>query len=292
MKKIDKDLAVLIEKIKYDKGLDFSEYRQSTLKRRVRYRMELDGAASIGEYIKILNTNENIYRQLISSLLINVTDFFRDGDIWIFMKEKVLPEIVERKLKNKKFREFLDRPFFKAWVCGCADGQEAYSLAICLKDILKEKKIDLEIRIYATDVDAEAVKKARKGEYSAEIISKLPISFYEEYFIPFKKDSIKEAVCCKTEMFRLKRYIRDMLIFGRHNLVSDFYIGNLDLIVCRNVFIYFQRKLQDKVVKGFSRALKNNGMLWLGAAESLSENTNYMFEAPYKQQRIFRKLQI
>lgn len=295
------DLRLLIDKIQRDKGFDFKEYRQSSLIRRIKRRMEFDGAVSIEEYIKLLDTNNCLYHRLINDLFINVTEFFRDEDIWRLLKAEVLPEVIEKKLISDKELEPLTKPGLRIWFCGCASGQEAYSFAICLEEALKDRTADLDIKIFATDANEEVIKIARKGEYKAEAVSKLPDSLLEEYFTPLDNKPHTNPVGmlrgrhlmgqarCKTKVFKIKEQLRDKLIFGTHNLVSDFYIGDIDIIVCRNVFIYFQRELQDRVLTRFYKALVEGGLLWLGTAESLSENTKQLFAPVYGKQRLFKK---
>lgn len=313
------DLQLIIDKIKRDKGLDLSGYKESTLRRRIERRLEFDDAASIEEYVQMIDRDHHLYWRLVSDFFIGVTDFFRDKEVWNIVSENVLPEIVERKTKDER-REtnssIVHHPssigtyssILRIWCAGCSTGEETYSMAIAVKEALRKEDIkDLPVFIYGTDIMEDRLEIAKEGIYAEEKLKDIDENIKFRYFEPLRhcegapqgrlKQSQKE-IASFTSFARndtAKRYTLDadtkrLARFRKYDLVRPETLAGFDMIVCRNVLIYFQRHLQEKVLKNFHRALRENGRLWLGTAESLSEEAQKLFKPICKNEKIFRKM--
>jgi two-component system CheB/CheR fusion protein len=229
-------------------GVDFSEYKPSTIKRRLMRRMVLAKTPDLAEYIKLLQKSRDELGQLYESLLINVTEFFRDPDYFDFIQENVIPEII---------RQHADGTPIRVWVPGCASGEEAYSLAILMRERLEDTGNLLPVQIFSTDVSDQAIATARTGLYSVAEVAKVDPKRLRRFFF-------------KTERgYVVQKPIRDMCIFARQNVVKDSPFSRLDLISCRNLMIYLGAKLQRRLMPLFHYALSPGGFLVLGSSESV-----------------------
>lgn len=227
-------------------NIDFSAYKDNTLKRRVKTRMDHLKLDNLQEYMKLLNKDDLEIKELFQYVLIGVTQFFRDPEAFNRLKD-VLKE------KAEKF----DKKRFRVWVPGCATGEEPYSIAIILQDIQEEMGLDLNFQIFATDVDEKALDHARKGVYSKAQIELLNPLHIEKYFEQ------------TSEGFQVTKKLRSSILFSRHDLTNNPPFLNLDLISCRNILIYFSSELQKKIIPIFHYGLSNDGLLFLGHSESL-----------------------
>lgn len=251
-------------------GHDFSRYKIGTLGRRVRRRMQATRHTSAAEYVAMLETSAEEADQLLRDLLIRVTRFFRDPDSFTSLAERVLAKIVQ---PSKE-----DRPI-RIWVPGCATGQEAYSLAIQVREHLMRGHIDRQVQIFATDIDTEALAIARAGRYDAEELSELSPERHEQFFAR------------EGESWRVVKELRDMCIFSVQNLVRDPPFSSLDLVSCRNVLIYMQPDMQKRLVPLFHYALRPGGYLFLGPSEGLASCPE-LFDIEDKPHRIFRRKEV
>src|SRR4051812_14546905 len=223
--------------------------------RRVQKRMQQVGAGSYSDYIDFLEVHPDEFNPLFNTVLINVTAFFRDPPAWQVVKERILPRILEEKGEDLPIR---------CWSAGCASGEEAYTLAVLLAEVLGEHELRRRVKIYATDVDDEALAQARQGSYSAAQLAEMPEELAERYF-----EKAGDRRIFRTDL-------RRSLIFGRHDLVQDAAISRLDLLVCRNTLMYFNSETQAKILARFHFALNRTGYLFLGKAETLlSHNNNF-----------------
>jgi two-component system CheB/CheR fusion protein len=250
-----------------ERALDLRAYKRSTLQRRINKRM---GQLSMGDYSRYLDyirSNPGEVNTLLNTVLINVTEFFRDPQAWEYLRQKVLPDLL---------RDCKPGDSFRAWCAGCASGEEVYSLGILLAEHLGSSLGDFEIRIYATDVDEEALNIARRAEYSADKLSRIRPEWRNKYFQPVHSH------------FRVNREIRRMVIFGRGNLVSNAPISHVNLIICRNVLIYFSADAQKQILSRLYYALERNGVLFFGKAESQLTNSR-LFVPLSSRWRIFRR---
>lgn len=230
-------------------GHDFSMYKKNTLLRRIERRMNVHLIDTAAHYVRFLQENPHEIDILFKELLIGVTNFFRDKMVWELLKEKVFPVM---------FNTLPDGYTFRAWVVGCSTGEEAFSLAICFKEAL-EKSADnkhFTLQIFATDIDSDVIDIARKGVYSANIVSDVSSERIRKYFV-------KEG-----SGFRIHTSIREMVVFAPHNVIKDPPFIKMDLLLCRNLLIYLEPELQKKLMNLFHYSLHAGGIMMLGNAEN------------------------
>jgi len=264
------DFVKLLDYLKNTRGFDFSGYKLSSLIRRVRKRMQQIGIESYLDYIDFLEVHPDEFDPLFNTVLINVTSFFRDPQAWQALNDQILPRILEAKGEDQPVR---------CWSAGCASGEEAYTLAMLLAEKVGDLQFRQRVKIYATDVDEEALAQARQGSYSAAAVEALPEGFLARYFEPV------------GDRFVFRPDLRRSLIFGRHDLVQDAAISRLDLLVCRNTLMYFNAEMQAKILARFHFALRPSGYILLGNAETLlSHNTSFRPED--LKSRIFQRTSI
>jgi two-component system CheB/CheR fusion protein len=260
-------LKHLIQTIAAERGLDLRGYKMSTLERRIRRRMAQVGVAEYEGYLEKVRSDPQETNELLNTVLINVTEFFRDPQAWEVLRTDILPRLLAGMKPGDVFR---------AWSAGCASGEEPYSLAILLADYLGPRHSDYDIKIYATDIDEEALNIARRGEYPSGHLRRMQPAWRERYFHG-------------SSVLRLNREIRRMVIFGRSNLVADAPISHCQIVVCRNVLIYFDSATQKQIFARFHYALEPNGFLFLGKAESkLTESS--IFRPVDSRWRIFQRV--
>lgn len=245
--------------------VDYTHYKKTTFLRRVERRMVICRKETLSEYVSFLTTNPEEAKTLSKEILIGVTSFFRDHIYFETLKSKVLTQILTATPMEDPIR---------VWVAGCSTGEEAYSIAILFKECMEELKVRREIKIFATDVDTDAIDIASKGSFTETIIDDMSGELLNKYFI--KKG---------TRYFIVKE-IRKMIIFAPHNIIQDPPFGRLDLISCRNVLIYFQPILQKRIFSVFHNALKHNGYLFLGKSETVNDFSE-VFTPAFATERIF-----
>ncbi|MDY6824575.1 MAG: CheR family methyltransferase [Thermodesulfobacteriota bacterium] len=245
---------------------DFTLYKENTLIRRIERRMTITNSRDASVYLNLLHHNPEEIQSLIQDLRIGVTSFFRDPEVFDFLRQSVLPDIVSRQ-KNDAVR---------VWGPGCATGEEAYSLAILLKECLEETKMIRELQIFGTDIDAGAIEQARQGTYVQNIAADVTT------------DRLKRFFTKENNRYRIKNDIRDQVVFAEQNILEDPPFSSLDLLVCRNLLIYLKQEAQERLIPLFHYALKNDGMLLLGSAESIGRHQD-LFEPVNKQFNIYRK---
>ncbi|MEZ0130154.1 CheR family methyltransferase, partial [Flavobacterium sp. LBUM151] len=245
-----KDDAVFHEIIKlllHHSGVDFAYYKQTTIRRRIARRMALDKIVSLKDYLKVLRGDKLASEDLFNDLLIPVTEFFRDVKIFQVMREKVFPLLAGSVPEGNAIR---------IWIAGCSTGEEAYTLAIALHEFLGENLQGKEIQIFASDISEVAIAKARAGFYRKSQMRNVSEAILSKYFTS------------NTNGYTIKRQIRDLCVFAVHNFLTDPPFARMDLITCRNVFIYMDTFLQKKSLSTFHYALKENGFLLLGKSET------------------------
>ncbi len=249
-------------------GVDFSLYRDTTIRRRIMRRMALHGEQVLADYTRRLEQDGGEVEALYRDLLINVTSFFRDPDLFETLKESVFPEICNNKSPATPIR---------IWVPGCSTGQEAYSLAIALWEFFDHKPVRPPIQIFATDLsDAQALERARSGLYPESIEAEVSPERLRRFF---KKEE---------HLYRIDKSIREACVFARQNITADPPFSHVDLISCRNVLIYMTPALQKRVLSSFHYALNVPGFLVLGSAETVGELTG-LFEMVDRAQKIYTK---
>ena len=256
-------LSFLAERTRHD----FSLYKKSTVLRRIQRRMSVTRSNSVAEYLVFLKNNPGEPKFLFQDLLIGITNFFRDPEVFAFLKKKVLPDLIGR---------YRDSGSFRAWVPGCSTGEEAYSLAILVKECMSEIGIDREIQIFATDIDAAAIEKARQGAYLVNIATDVSPRRLERFFVQ------------EDDRYQVKKEIRESVVFAEQNVLRDPPFMNLDLLVCRNLLIYLEAEAQSKLIPLFYYSLKPEGILFLGASESTGRFAE-LFRPINKKLSVYRK---
>ncbi|HSF56255.1 MAG TPA: chemotaxis protein CheB, partial [Algoriphagus sp.] len=250
--------------------LDFSEYKRPTIKRRIIIRMAKNKAESFADYADFLESNLDEIKILAKEFLISVTKFFRDMEAFDIIKEKVIPEIVRNKLQVDTL---------KVWVVGCATGEEAYSFAILIQEHLIELKKNLEVKIFASDIDKSALLHASKGIYPESIENDVSQERLNKFFVK------------QGDHYKVRDNIRKMLIFADHDIVKQPPYSKIDLISCRNLLIYINPILQKKILTSLHFCLNLGGYLFLGPSESMGDLKN-SFEEVSKKWRIFKSIEV
>ncbi len=257
----------ILSLLKRKTGHDFSQYKSGTIHRRIERRMNLHQIREVSGYLKYLKENPREIDLLLSELLITVTSFFRDPKAFEALAGEGLPELIRHRAEGEVLR---------AWVVGCATGEEAYSLAILLHECIEKLEASVEVQIFATDLDDHAIRSARQGRYPAGIEADLSQERLERYFHRDKN------------FYQIRKVIRDMIVFAPQNVTKDPPFTRLDLIVCRNLLIYLDVPLQRRVLELFHYSLRNRGLMFLGPSESLGKS-NELFEAMDPKWKIFRR---
>ena len=243
-------VAQILLMIRLQTGHDFSHYKSSTIIRRIERLMAVNQIEQIADYVHFLQNNVIGIEALFRDMLIGVTCFFRDQEVFERLKQ-IIPLLFQERNANEGVR---------IWVPGCSTGEEAYSLAMLLHEYMETLKQAFKVQIFATDIDTQAVNQARLGIYPLTIAADVPESYLQRYF--FKTD----------QDYPITKSLRDMLVFAQHNVTKDPPFSKLDLISCRNLLIYFDSTLQERVLNYFHFALLPAGYLVLGTSESLGKN--------------------
>ncbi len=253
----ERALRAFLEQLRARSGIDFNGYKMPTIMRRLQRRMLATGSARLADYIRFLGSHPDEYQRLISSFLIKVTEFFRDADLFAHLRDRVLPGLIaDARLNDNELR---------LWSAGCATGEEAYSLAILVADVLGDELAQFNVRIFATDLDNDAITFARRGIYPAGALVNLPPEMIERYFTRLNGD------------FEVKKQIRALTIFGQHDLGQRAPFPRIDLELCRNVLIYFTPQLQERALQLFTFSIRDGGYLVLGKSETNNPLAEYFF---------------
>jgi len=250
-------------------GLDFSDYRDRLLMRRILSHMKSKGISNTDVYLEWLEANGCEFENLVEALTVKYTMFFRDPPIFDLIYRKVLPALTERKRRTKM-------QLVRAWSAGCASGEEAYSLAILLWTFM-QRQGDLDAVVIGTDIDLGHLGKARHGEFSSECMDAVRAHAKSRFFVQ------------KEGKFQVAPHIRSMVRFKLHDLVTDPPLMGTDLIFCRNVLMYFKESLQKRIIRKFYDALDEGGILVLGKVEGLLGETGNLFERLDRREQIFMR---
>jgi two-component system CheB/CheR fusion protein len=264
----DHEFEALLDFVRRNRGFDFTGYKRPSLIRRVQKRMQDVAVKTVADYIDYLEVHPNEYIDLFNTILINVTSFFRDKDAWDYLAGEVVPKIIAAKSKEEPIR---------VWSAGCASGEEPYSVAILLAEALGLEEAVRRVKIYATDVDEEALSQARRASYGESALEAVSPELRDKYFT------------LQGQQHLFKQDLRRTVIFGRHDLVQDAPIPRLDLMVCRNVLMYFNAETQSKVLARLYYALNPKGFLFLGKAEMLLTRSA-LFRPIELKHRVFAKV--
>lgn len=247
-------------------GHDFSEYKRSTIMRRIGRRMQVHQLEELSDYLELLRDNRGEVMELFDELLITVTEFFRDAGIFERLEKDIIPQLFEGREPKEAIR---------IWSVGCATGEEAYSLAMLLLEEAGRREVHPQIQIFASDLHDYSLRRAREGVYSGSISADVSPERLRRFFIG------------ETDSYRVRKEVRELVIFAAHDLLKDPPFSHLDLIVCRNVLIYLQRDVQEDVITLFHYALNPDGLLLLGTAETVE--TSDLFACEDKALCLYRR---
>jgi len=266
----DIEINLFIEMLFQKYGYDFREYSKAHMKRRIKHRIQIEtDIKTISDFTHAVLWDETYFRKVISDFSINVTEMFRDPSFYKKIREELIPVL-------KTY------PFIKVWHAGCSTGEEVYSMAI----LLKEEGILNKTQIYATDFNDVVLKKAKEGIYTTEYLKDYKKNYKQSGGKFELSDYYSEAY--GTIIF--EKTLKERILFSNHNLVTDGVFGEMNMIICRNVLIYFERSLQNKVFKLFEKSLCHGGILGIGSKESLQFSEVYSNFTPIDlQEKIFKK---
>ncbi|HEY7800510.1 MAG TPA: chemotaxis protein CheB, partial [Hyphomonadaceae bacterium] len=259
-------LAVCIE-LRRRLGHDFSQYKRSTMLRRIQRRMQVVGAVTSEDYLKRLQEHDLEADLLFRDLLINVTCFFRDSEAFDYIRREVIPAILAEKGAHDTVR---------IWAAGCSSGEEAYSLAILMAEALSMQRVQPTVQIFATDIDEPMLQRARAARYPHATVKDVPIELLDRYFY------------AEGEEYVLSQSIRDTVRVSNHNLLKDPPFSRVDMLICRNLLIYLNSALQQRLMPVFHYALRPQGWLFLGSAENIG-GRNDLFETVESASRVYRR---
>jgi two-component system CheB/CheR fusion protein len=264
----NKQFEILLDYLQRNRGFDFSAYKRPSLMRLVSKRMQMNAIKDFSDYQDFLEVHPDEFVKLFNTILINVTAFFRDQPAWDFLSAEIIPNIIKSKKSGDPIR---------VWSAGCASGEEAYSIAMLLAEALGAEAFRDRVKIYATDVDEEALTQARQAAYTEKQMEPVPPAWRKKYF----EQSGTHHIFCND--------LRRMVIFGRHDLIVDAPISRLDLLACRNTLMYFNAEAQSQILARFHFALDDPGYLFLGKAEMLLTHTG-LFSPIELKHRIFTRV--
>ncbi|MGH7859882.1 MAG: CheR family methyltransferase, partial [Candidatus Binatia bacterium] len=260
-------LKTILQLLRRATGVDFSQYKASTLHRRITRRMVLHRMEGLKEYTRFLRETPREVEALYQDILINVTSFFRDPETFEALKAKVLPKLLMQRSRDEPLR---------IWVLGCSTGEEAYSIAMTFAELAEARGGSFPVQIFATDLSGPAIEKARAGVYSKNITHDVSPERLRRFFV--------EA----DGGYRVNKPIRDMCVFARHNVLVDPPFSRIDLVSCRNLLIYLESALQQKIVPLLHYALKPSGFLMLGSVETIASHRD-LFEVEDAEHRIYSR---
>jgi two-component system CheB/CheR fusion protein len=263
-------LNKILASIRSRTGHDFSLYKKTTLNRRIEKRMNVHNIDDINTYVRYLQEHPDEVQLLFKDLLIGVTQFFRDPDAFEVLRRKVLAKYLENKP---------DGYIFRAWVPGCGTGEEAFSIAIVLMECVQEAKRDVKVQIFGTDIDEDAINHARAGVYSSNIAADISPDHLKRFFT--KEDG----------NYRVKKDIRETVVFAVQDIVTDPPFTKLDLLSCRNLLIYLEPELQNRLLPLFHYSLKPDGILFLGTSETIGKYVD-LFEISDKKWKFFKSKKV
>ncbi|MDY6965002.1 MAG: protein-glutamate O-methyltransferase CheR [Halobacteriota archaeon] len=252
------------------RGLDTRQYKDSYIKRRLAVRMRANSVKSYSDYLRVLRSGEEEFNPLMNALTINVTEFFRNPETYK-ATDKVLHQIVSEK-------EDRGRRLLRIWSAGCSSGEEPYSIAILLNEILNNEIDSFTISIYATDLDPVILDRAKDGIYKSEHLKNVSQVMVDKYFTN------------KDGNYIVKDNLKRLIKFKKHDLISGNKFKSIDMILCRNVVIYFSRELQERLYMDFYNALNYGGYFIMGKTESLVGESLRKFKPINKSERVYRKI--
>src|SRR5262245_3688674 len=262
----EEQLRRILAHLRVRTGHDFSKYKRSTVLRRIARRMQVTRSDTLSEYYDMLRENSDEGQALLADLLISVTTFFRDAEAYESLRKLALPPLFDGRDPEDPIR---------VWVCGCATGEEAYSIAMLLLEEAGRHDLRQPIQVFASDLDARALSMAREGRYPSAIAADV------------SEDRLRRFFTREGDIYRVRQELRDVLLFAHHDLLKDPPFSRVDLISCRNVLIYLDRELQEQVISTFNYALNSGGFLLLGSSET-ADNPPGVFRNIDRNARIYQ----
>jgi two-component system CheB/CheR fusion protein len=260
-------LDELLEYIRLQRGFDFTGYKKASLGRRIQKRLQARHVETYADYRGLLEADPDEFVELFNTILINVTSFFRDEFAWSYVGEEIIPRLFAQRGEEA----------IRVWSAGCATGEEAFSLAMLLAEALGEEDFKARVKVYATDVDEDALSFGRHATFSTKQVNTVPPDLLERYFTR------------ENHSYVFRSDLRRAVIFGRHNLVQDPPISRIDLLASRNTLMYFQPETQAQILSSFHFALRPDGFLFLGKSEALTAKTDLFTPVDLKR-RVFAKV--
>ncbi len=251
-------------------SLDCNHYKDSYLQRRLAVRMRDRGARTYGDYISLLKSDPGEYDELLRDLTINVTQFFRDHAVFKALEEAVLPMLIYRKVTRGEAS-------IRVWSAGCSSGEEPYSICILLRELLGEEFDNFSLTIVGSDIDEEVLQSAQEAVYLPRQVVNVPRAYLERYFVP------------DNGSYRLCQEIKDMVRFRNIDLFTGTAGSHFDMILCRNVVIYFTREMQERLYMRFYSALREGGYFVMGNTETLVGEAAHRFKQAFVRERIYQK---
>ena len=264
----EKEFKTITTLIKLKYGVDFSKYKESTINRRISRRMLIRKVEKVPDYITMIKSDPQELQALHNDMLIGVTNFFREPETFKLLSEVILPEILKKKMPEETIR---------VWVPGCSTGEEAYSIAICIREALENDARPFPVQVFGTDINQKYVEKSREGVYPENISIHVSEERLNKFFHKINGD------------YQVNKLIRDFCVFSKHDLTRDPPFSNLDLIFCRNVLIYLKPEAQERILNLFHYGLKKTGFLVLGRSESVGKAENLFTR---KEDSIYNKREV
>ncbi len=263
----DEDFQEVVNILQSRRAFDLGSYKDRCIKRRIASRVRARGLTDSAHYVELLDNDNDELDALLAVLTIHVSQFFRNPSTYRVLEEKILPELIARARSRQEQQ-------LRVWSVGCAGGEEPYSLALLLHEL---DPAGLQLSIFGSDVSEPILARAEKGEYDAQRLAEVPDVVRDRYFERLE-----------GTRFRLKQDIRQMVSFSKHDVLTDLDYPPADLILCRNVMIYFSREEQSKILARFARSLGPDSFLVLGRAETLVGTARHLFRSEYPVERIYR----
>lgn len=266
-------LGELLERLRDTFGRDLSNYRLTCLERRLSLRMAALRMPDVDAYLGYLEQNPDEIEQLLDTVTIHVTEFFRDRAVYDVLSRELIPEIVARALASESKR-------VRVWSAGCSTGEEVYSIAITFLRYFQAGDVSLALDVFGTDISREACKVARRGRYPARKLEAVPPNLRDRYFEPVGSE------------YRLAADVRRVVKISNHDLFAPAPFSCLDVIVCRNVLIHFEPSARNGILATFNAALADDGILILGKSEAIAGDATALFEMKDPRNKIYRKRSI
>ncbi len=264
------DLNKVYVLLRNQTGHDFSNYKPNTILRRIERRMTVNQIEKIRDYVRLLQGNSLEVETLFKELLIGVSNFFRDPEAFEALGEEVIPELFHNRPPSEPVR---------VWVPGCATGEEAYSIAMLLREQMEERKQDYKLQVFATDLDSDAIETARNGVYPESIAADVSPERLRRFFTRHENS------------YQVTKAVRDAVVFAEQNVIKDPPFSRLDLVACRNLLIYMEAELQKRLLPLFHYALRDGGYLFLGSSESIGEAKD-LFEIVNRRCKLYRRKRV